>query len=71
MLLYIRAGGRLEQPGGCPERLQQLMSCCWSGPPSERPSFKMCVQEIDSLLDLDSSLSDLSAAYVPFVHHMG
>ena len=57
VLEFVRAGGRLERPGGAPERLHVIMTTCWSSGPEDRPSFKMCVQEIESLLESGDSVS--------------
>ena len=36
----MRAGKRPEIPPACPPVLSELMQKCWSGEPSERPSFE-------------------------------
>ena len=33
---------------------------CWHLAPDHRPTFKMCVQEIESLLDAEAGLSEIS-----------
>lgn len=60
VMRFVRAGGRLEQPSECPPRLHVIMTSCWSSSASERPTFKMCVQEIESLLESEESLSEIS-----------
>ena len=63
VLEYVRAGGRLERPVGSPDRLDVIMSSCWSSSPEDRPSFKMCVQEIECLLEGGESVSFISRGY--------
>ena len=60
VLQYVRSGGRLERPSGSPGRLHFIMTSCWSQDPDHRPTFKMCVQEIESLLDAEAELSEIS-----------
>ncbi|CAL1279579.1 unnamed protein product [Larinioides sclopetarius] len=38
MHLYLRDGYRLDQPKNCPDDLFEVMSCCWSTMPEDRPS---------------------------------
>ena len=60
VLQYVRSGGRLERPSGSPGRLHFIMNSCWSQDPDHRPTFKMCVQEIEALLDAEAGLSEIS-----------
>ena len=60
VLQYVRSGGRLERPSGSPGRLHFIMNSCWSQEPDHRPTFKMCVQEIEALLDAEAGLSEIS-----------
>ena len=66
VLEYVRAGGRLERPAGSPDRLEVIMSSCWSSSPEDRPSFKMCVQEIECLLEGGESVSFISRGYIKY-----
>nr|XP_026693888.1 proto-oncogene tyrosine-protein kinase ROS isoform X2 [Ciona intestinalis] len=36
---FVKEGGRLEQPHGCPEPLYEVMRECWEVEPRDRPSF--------------------------------
>ena len=65
----MRSGGRLEKPSGAPERLHVIMTSCWSQDPDHRPTFKMCVQEIESLLDSEEAMSEISGGYIRYGCH--
>jgi len=71
VMLYVRSGRRLEKPPGSPQRLHELMESCWCYQPNDRPTFKMCAQEIGCLLEQDNSLSSLSTAYLTYMHQPG
>ena len=66
VLQYVRTGGRLERPSGSPERLHVIMSSCWSQFPEDRPSFKMCVQEIECLLENGDGDSQMTDGYIRY-----
>jgi hypothetical protein len=54
LLVAIENGYRLHRPPDCPEALFQIMSCCWSLHPHERPKFS----EVNaSLAAVENSLS--------------
>ena len=65
VLEYVRTGGRLERPNGSPERLHVIMSSCWNQHPDDRPSFKMCVQEIECLVERGEG-SEFSDEYIKY-----
>ena len=65
----MRSGGRLEKPSGSPERLHVIMTSCWSHDPDHRPTFKMCVQEIESLLESEEAMSEISGGYIRYGCH--
>ena len=69
VLQYVRSGGRLEKPSGAPERLHVIMTSCWNQNPDDRPTFKMCVQEIESLLDSEEAMSEISGGYIRYGCH--
>lgn len=54
-IAYIRAGGRLYCPEGCPDRLYQLMWACWR-PLPYRPNFTWCLQWIGALQNIFASV---------------
>ena len=66
VLQYVRTGGRLERPVGAPERLHHIMTSCWCQFPDDRPSFKMCVQEIECLLEIHDNASNMSDDYIKY-----
>ena len=67
VLQYVRLGGRLDRPSGSPERLHVIMSSCWNQLPDDRPSFKMCVQEIECLLERgEGRVSEISDEYIQY-----
>jgi len=39
MAQYLRDGYRLFQPINCPDKLYDVMVCCWNVVPEERPTF--------------------------------
>ncbi|KAM6983423.1 macrophage colony-stimulating factor 1 receptor 2 [Tautogolabrus adspersus] len=46
----IQNGRHMDQPDFAPVEMYQLMTLCWSLEPTDRPTFKMIGQIIDSLL---------------------
>src|SRR5436190_453160 len=46
---YVYEGGRLPKPLNCPQKLYDLMLNCWAHRAGNRPPFKECLQEIESL----------------------
>ncbi|XP_035216668.1 tyrosine-protein kinase RYK-like [Stegodyphus dumicola] len=53
MHLYLRDGYRLDQPKNCPDDLFEVMACCWSTVPEDRPSVSHlmnCLQEFHAAL---------------------
>ncbi|KAK3864124.1 hypothetical protein Pcinc_030164 [Petrolisthes cinctipes] len=67
VLHYVRSGGKLNRPPGCPEELHKLMERCWSFSPESRPTFKACLA---SLLLLEETISALPALAVHNVHYV-
>ncbi|XP_030839405.1 uncharacterized protein LOC756169 [Strongylocentrotus purpuratus] len=49
----IPAGHRLEQPPQCPDETYELMKSCWQADPSQRPSFRVLVHELEKLAPQD------------------
>ncbi|XP_055536181.1 proto-oncogene tyrosine-protein kinase ROS isoform X2 [Wyeomyia smithii] len=49
VLHYVRDGGRLTRPQDCPDELYQLMMKCWSYSPDDRPTFRYCLDILQSL----------------------
>eukprot|EP00727_Mastigamoeba_balamuthi_P004586 m51a1_g14125 putative tyrosine-protein kinase frk (929) ;mRNA; r:200227-203631 len=46
VLAHLTAGGRLQQPPGCPDTVYALMRRCWAWEPRERPSFQQIHREL-------------------------
>lgn len=49
VLHYVRNGGRLGRPSGCPDELYKLMLKCWSYLPEDRPTFRYCLEVLEDL----------------------
>ncbi|OQR70298.1 proto-oncogene tyrosine-protein kinase ROS-like [Tropilaelaps mercedesae] len=49
VLNYVRAGGVLACPPGCPLELYDLMCRCWAYSPEERPKFYHVLAELEKL----------------------
>ncbi|XP_046634297.1 insulin-like growth factor 1 receptor [Daphnia pulicaria] len=46
VLEYVKAGGVLQRPEGCPDRLFNLMESCWQFQPNKRPTFAEIIENI-------------------------
>ena len=44
---YLRDGYRLFQPINCPDKLYEIMVCCWNAIPEARPSFPQLLSCLD------------------------
>ncbi|XP_021360876.1 proto-oncogene tyrosine-protein kinase ROS-like isoform X2 [Mizuhopecten yessoensis] len=60
VLHYVRSGGQLEQPEGCPEELFQMMRTCWVEA-EDRPSFSAVLQQLE---DFHEKCVSLFADYI-------
>ena len=49
-----------------PERLHNIMISCWSQLPDNRPTFKRCVKDIESLKEDSETESELSDGYIKY-----
>jgi len=47
----VLAGKRPEIPASCPPKISDLMQKCWSGEPSERPSFEVVHSILEEFFD--------------------
>lgn len=65
--LHVLEGKRPPVPTNCPHEFEELMTSCWDGKPSKRPSMAEVVQTLDDLLDADGAPLDVSYRHAPGV----
>ncbi|XP_074649999.1 proto-oncogene tyrosine-protein kinase ROS-like [Tubulanus polymorphus] len=58
VLHFVRNGGRLDKPEGCPSDLYSLMLQCWCYCPDDRPSFCYLRQQLQQLSDKAAEFSE-------------
>jgi len=56
----VREGQRLDKPEHCDREIYNMMFYCWDKDPSERPTFKDLVQNLESLLTQGTDYIDLN-----------
>ncbi|KAH1164716.1 hypothetical protein KIL84_009450 [Mauremys mutica] len=47
---FLKEGNRLDKPANCTHDLYMIMKECWHVVPSERPTFKQLVEDLDRVL---------------------
>ncbi|XP_028918919.1 fibroblast growth factor receptor 3 isoform X2 [Ornithorhynchus anatinus] len=59
----LKEGHRMDKPGNCTHDLYMIMRECWHAVPSQRPTFKQLVEDLDRILTVTSTdeYLDLSA----------
>ncbi|XP_055502799.1 fibroblast growth factor receptor 2-like isoform X6 [Leucoraja erinacea] len=59
----LKEGHRMDKPANCTNDLYMMMRDCWHAIPSQRPTFKQLVEDLDRILSLTSNAEylDLSA----------
>ncbi|XP_072335438.1 fibroblast growth factor receptor 2-like isoform X9 [Scyliorhinus torazame] len=59
----LKEGHRMDKPANCTNDLYMMMRDCWHAIPSQRPTFKQLVEDLDRILTFTSSADylDLSA----------
>ncbi|XP_067858356.1 fibroblast growth factor receptor 2-like isoform X1 [Heptranchias perlo] len=59
----LKEGHRMDKPANCTNDLYMMMRDCWHAVPSQRPTFKQLVEDLDRILTLTSNAEylDLSA----------
>ncbi|KAG9340921.1 hypothetical protein JZ751_020114 [Albula glossodonta] len=66
----LKEGHRMDKPSNCPQELYMRMRECWHAVPTQRPTFKQLVEELDRLLlSVSDDYLDLAMAfeqYSPF-----
>ncbi|XP_069095326.1 fibroblast growth factor receptor 2 isoform X10 [Pleurodeles waltl] len=68
----LKEGHRMDKPGNCTNELYTMMTDCWRAVPSQRPTFKQLVEDLDRILtqttneeylDLNNPLEPYSPSY--------
>ncbi|XP_012590332.1 PREDICTED: fibroblast growth factor receptor 3, partial [Condylura cristata] len=61
----LREGHRMDKPANCTHDLYMVMRECWHAVPSQRPTFKQLVEDLDRVLTVTSADEYLDLS-VPF-----
>ncbi|XP_071073683.1 fibroblast growth factor receptor 3 isoform X2 [Dasypus novemcinctus] len=61
----LREGHRMDRPANCTHDLYMIMRECWHAAPSQRPTFKQLVEDLDRVLAVTSTDEYLDLS-VPF-----
>ncbi|KAK2115230.1 Fibroblast growth factor receptor 3 [Saguinus oedipus] len=61
----LKEGHRMDKPANCTHDLYMIMRECWHAAPSQRPTFKQLVEDLDRILTVTSTdeYLDLSAPF--------
>lgn len=60
----LKEGHRMDKPSNCTHELYMLMRECWHAIPTQRPTFKQLVEELDrTLLSISDEYLDLSTPF--------
>uniref|UniRef100_A0A2K6DYC6 Fibroblast growth factor receptor n=1 Tax=Macaca nemestrina TaxID=9545 RepID=A0A2K6DYC6_MACNE len=61
----LKEGHRMDKPANCTHDLYMIMRECWHAAPSQRPTFKQLVEDLDRVLTVTSTdeYLDLSAPF--------
>ncbi|KAK9401613.1 fibroblast growth factor receptor 3 [Crotalus adamanteus] len=61
----LKEGHRMDKPANCTPDLYMIMRECWHAVPSQRPTFKQLVEDLDRVLTVTSTdeYIDLSVAF--------
>ncbi|XP_021573681.1 fibroblast growth factor receptor 3 [Carlito syrichta] len=61
----LKEGHRMDKPANCTHDLYMVMRECWHAAPSQRPTFKQLVEDLDRVLTVTSTdeYLDLSAPF--------
>nr|AAC52183.1 fibroblast growth factor receptor-1, short isoform precursor [Mus musculus] len=51
----LKEGHRMDKPSNCTNELYMMMRDCWHAVPSQRPTFKQLVEDLDRIVALTSS----------------
>lgn len=61
----LKEGHRMDKPANCTHDLYMIMRECWHAAPSQRPTFKQLVEDLDRVLTVTSTDEYLDLS-VPF-----
>uniref|UniRef100_A0A8C5LW53 Fibroblast growth factor receptor 3 n=1 Tax=Leptobrachium leishanense TaxID=445787 RepID=A0A8C5LW53_9ANUR len=61
----LKEGHRMDKPANCTHELYMIMRECWHAVPSQRPTFKQLVEDLDRILTVTSTDEYLDLS-VPF-----
>nr|XP_031317739.1 fibroblast growth factor receptor 2 isoform X10 [Camelus dromedarius] len=64
----LKEGHRMDKPANCTNELYMMMRDCWHAVPSQRPTFKQLVEDLDRILTLTTNEEylDLSQPLEPY-----
>ncbi|XP_063137182.1 fibroblast growth factor receptor 2 isoform X14 [Rattus norvegicus] len=64
----LKEGHRMDKPTNCTNELYMMMRDCWHAVPSQRPTFKQLVEDLDRILTLTTNEEylDLSQPLEPY-----
>ncbi|XP_006831478.1 PREDICTED: fibroblast growth factor receptor 2 isoform X3 [Chrysochloris asiatica] len=64
----LKEGHRMDKPTNCTNELYMMMRDCWHAVPSQRPTFKQLVEDLDRILTLTTNEDylDLSQPLEPY-----
>ncbi|XP_064125294.1 fibroblast growth factor receptor 2 isoform X4 [Loxodonta africana] len=51
----LKEGHRMDKPANCTSELYMMMRDCWHAVPSQRPTFKQLVEDLDRILTLTTN----------------
>uniref|UniRef100_A0ABM5EP93 Fibroblast growth factor receptor n=1 Tax=Pogona vitticeps TaxID=103695 RepID=A0ABM5EP93_9SAUR len=51
----LKEGHRMDKPSNCTNELYMMMRDCWHAVPSQRPTFKQLVEDLDRILAMTSN----------------
>ncbi|KAM4541575.1 fibroblast growth factor receptor 3 isoform 1-T1 [Fundulus diaphanus] len=61
----LKEGHRMDKPANCTHELYMIMRECWHAVPSQRPTFRQLVEDLDRILSMTSTDEYLDLS-VPF-----
>ncbi|KAF1543607.1 Fibroblast growth factor receptor 1, partial [Eudyptes schlegeli] len=64
----LKEGHRMDKPSNCTNELYMMMRDCWHAVPSQRPTFKQLVEDLDRIVAMTSNQVGEAAAMSPHLH---